>query len=250
MPTIVVILIGLLLSSGALAQLPAGNAICQMRPINGSVNVRQQPSQSAAVVAALADGQATAVIGQFEAPEGVWYQVANGWVASWVVKPASRVLDGYIVVKLQGSPYSGAFDVEVPASAYAGTVCPEVIYGTEGDDTIRAAQGNDVLIGYGGGDLLSGDAGDDVLFGGTGSDFLYGGEGVNTLYGMQGMDRLFSVTNTDWNVVDGFRPHGAATPEQVAVWFGADALTSAFVYTSSFGDLVVTPLYIFWGSAS
>lgn len=245
---LVVVVFILLLTLPAAAQ---QEAQCILRTRGAErANVRQQPDQGAAVVTRLEPGQVLEAFAKTENPQGAWYQVEAGWVAAWVVEPAGNALSGYLVIKMTGSPYSGAFDLEVPAGTYRGSVCPEIIHGTDANDTIHGNHGDDVLIGYGGNDMLFGDAGDDVLFGGSGSDALYGGGGLNYIYAMSGADRVFSLGSVDdYFMLDGFSPFRHVTREQVNTWFGANVIDTEFARTGVVGDFVITTQFVFLGES-
>lgn len=87
---------------------------------------------------------------------------------------------------------------------------PQVLNGSNADDTLIGAAsgltlngfaGDDTLEGFGGDDSLYGGEGNDLLVGGRGADLFYGGNGddllediggMNTLFGGSGNDRLHS----------------------------------------------------------
>lgn len=240
-------LLSLALIPSAAAQ--QNTATCSLKTLGQeSANVRQEPNQGAAVVARLEAGQTATAIGKVQTPEGAWYQVESGYVASWVVTTAGTALDGYVVIKLSGSPYAGAFDVEVPAGVTYGTICPDVIHGTNETDTIFGGDSDDVLIGYDGNDTLVGELGDDVLFGGNGRDALYGSGGLNVVYGMGGADRIFAFASVeDYVLLDGFQPHRLSSQQQVVEWFGADVLATQFAPTGIVGDIILTVHFAFLG---
>jgi Ca2+-binding RTX toxin-like protein len=243
---IILLLCFALIPSAAAQQ---NTAVCTLRTLGQeSANIRQEPSQGAAVVARLEAGQTATAIGKVQTPEGAWYQVETGYVASWVVTTAGSALDGYVVIKLAGSPYAGAFDIEAPADPFFGTICPDVIHGTNDADTIFGGEGDDVLIGYDGDDTLVGDLGDDVLFGGNGGDALYGSGGLNLVYGMAGADRVFAFASVeDYVLLDGFIAHRLSSEQQVTEWFGADVLATQFAPAGTVGDIIVTTRFVFVG---
>jgi hypothetical protein len=112
-------------------------------------------------------------------------------IADTIIATCSgKVVPGFQVVKLPGSPYTGPADVVATGDDYTGTDCPEIIYGNNKANKIDGAGGGDVIVGFGGDDTLNGGPGNDVLFGGTGSDHLSGGKGQDILYGMAGDDVL------------------------------------------------------------
>lgn len=107
---------------------------------------------------------------------------------------------GWTVVVLPGSPYTGPADLLDTDTTFKGTPCPELIYGTNGDDNIQGEGGLDILVGFGGNDTLYGGEGSDIIFGGdgddrillefspgsTGSDLAFGGAGNDIIMGIGG----------------------------------------------------------------
>nr|WP_239059802.1 calcium-binding protein [Ruegeria sp. PrR005] len=93
---------------------------------------------------------------------------------------------------------------------------PDVLYGTEGDDTIeldapavlRTGAGDDALRGSAGNDVLDGGPGHDTLFGGDGDDLLRLGRGISVADGGTGTDMahldLFEGTYQEWETPEGF----------------------------------------------
>ena len=81
-----------------------------------------------------------------------------------------------------------------------GNALPNVITGTDGDDTLYGEDGNDTLNGGLGLDALHGGAGDDVLNAGDGSQgvFAYGDDGNDTLRGNAGDDNLIGGAGDDY----------------------------------------------------
>lgn len=74
---------------------------------------------------------------------------------------------------------------------------PNIITGTEEQETLWATTGADVVYGLGGDDQLLGDGGDDILFGGGGNDMLSGGQGDDILVGGAGDDLLYGDDGSD-----------------------------------------------------
>ncbi|RYD24414.1 MAG: hypothetical protein EOP89_11430, partial [Lysobacteraceae bacterium] len=70
-----------------------------------------------------------------------------------------------------------------------GDVNPEMVSGTNANETIIGGAGDDVFSMAGGNDQLFGRAGMDQLFGGDGDDLLDGGLGTDILNGGMGNDR-------------------------------------------------------------
>jgi Animal haem peroxidase/RTX calcium-binding nonapeptide repeat (4 copies) len=81
-----------------------------------------------------------------------------------------------------------------------GNALPNIITGTDGDDTLYGEGGNDTLNGGLGLDALHGGAGDDVLNAGEGSRgvFAYGDDGNDTLRGNTGDDNLIGGAGNDY----------------------------------------------------
>jgi len=71
-----------------------------------------------------------------------------------------------------------------------GTVHPDTLNGTAGEDRIKGNNGNDILNGGEGADDLFGENGDDILNGGNSIDNLFGGNGNDILDGGNGDDWL------------------------------------------------------------
>lgn len=78
------------------------------------------------------------------------------------------------------------------------SAAPNVLSGTEGNDTaLVGTAGSDVLLGLGGDDVLDGAAGDDRLEGGAGHDTLIGGMGNDILLGGADNDTLIGGVGDD-----------------------------------------------------
>ena len=78
-----------------------------------------------------------------------------------------------------------------------GTDGPDILNGTNRDDTIEGGLDGDEINGKNGDDSLYGDEGDDILSGGNGQDALYGGTENDTLNGGTGKDSLFGDDGDD-----------------------------------------------------
>lgn len=65
---------------------------------------------------------------------------------------------------------------------------PNILAGTNLNETINAGGGNDVVNAGAGNDRVNGAAGNDALFGGAGNDILNGGPGIDRLSGGAGID--------------------------------------------------------------
>lgn len=87
-----------------------------------------------------------------------------------------------------------------------GTINPDSINGTIGDDIIygwatgnnaSSLSGKDKLNGNAGNDTLYGGTDNDELSGGLGSDILYGGVGNDTVNGNEGNDKLYGEVGDD-----------------------------------------------------
>jgi hypothetical protein len=108
--------------------------------------------------------------------------------------------------RLDLDPHEHSLDLSAhPATAdkvlvVVGNALPNVITGTDGDDTLYGEDGNDTLNGGLGLDALHGGAGDDVLNAGGGSQgvFAYGDDGNDTLRGNAGDDNLIGGAGDDY----------------------------------------------------
>lgn len=78
-----------------------------------------------------------------------------------------------------------------------GTDGPDVIVGSNKDDTIQGLGGDDIICGGNGEDELVGGGGNDRLLGGNGRDRLLGGQGDDRLFGDNGRDELSGETGDD-----------------------------------------------------
>lgn len=85
----------------------------------------------------------------------------------------------------------------VEGITYCGTVHPDVIYDTAGNDDICGNNGDDILYSTLGNDILSGENGKDILYAGSGNDTLDGGNGNDTLYAGSGRDLLIGGNGKD-----------------------------------------------------
>lgn len=65
---------------------------------------------------------------------------------------------------------------------------PNVVYGTESDDSLVGNGSNETMYGLGGNDFLFSAGGKDDLYGGDGDDVLFGGDRADELYGGAGAD--------------------------------------------------------------
>jgi|GEM_PF-6602918 len=105
------------------------------------------------------------------------------------------------IVKFTGSPYAGAFDIEVAGPNYDGGAGCQIIHGNDVANTIRGQGGADEVYGYGGTDSLQGNAANDKIDGGEGNDTLNGGAGTDTITGGPGNDNVQGSPGND--VVNG-----------------------------------------------
>lgn len=98
-----------------------------------------------------------------------------------------------------------------------GTDGDDTLAGTSGKDTIKGLKGDDMLFGNGGKDKLLGGAGEDTLLGGNGGDVLKGGSGNDGLAGEKGDDTLIGGGGDDFFVGgrgDDTIKGGASTPRK------------------------------------
>ena len=82
-----------------------------------------------------------------------------------------------------------------------GTQGDDTIEGTEGDDRIKGFSGDDVIFALGGNDTVFGDIFSDNLDGGDGDDDVLGGLGNDTLNGGNGDDMLVGKEGNDFFVL-------------------------------------------------
>lgn len=85
----------------------------------------------------------------------------------------------------------------IPGLEAVGTDIPEVIYGSESNDTVSAENGNDIIHGLLGGDILRAGAGDDKVDGGEDDDEIFGDDGTDQLTGDAGNDTLWGSPGND-----------------------------------------------------
>ncbi len=78
-----------------------------------------------------------------------------------------------------------------------GTSAIDGMLGLEGDDTLNGLDSNDILDGGDGEDTLSGDDGNDQLYGGEDDDLLFGGAGNDSYFGDEGDDLLLGSAGAD-----------------------------------------------------
>ena len=103
-----------------------------------------------------------------------------------------------LIIVLNGSSYSGTYDVLVSSDDYDGSdaTCGLTIHGNSNDNTIVGGSGDDEIYGYEGNDTISGEGGNDTIYGGDEScsgrrcneghtlgDTINGGAGNDTIYG-------------------------------------------------------------------
>lgn len=77
-----------------------------------------------------------------------------------------------------------------PTVTGGATPGPDLLRGTEADNTVDGLAGNDTIHGLGGNDLLTGGDGDDAIYGGTGNDVERAGNGNDTVNGGDGNDSI------------------------------------------------------------
>ena len=123
---------------------------------------------------------------------GEWGQPYTGWTAEQTVlfqhiaweaaarAPGARLASGTVLPQL-----------------LLGTAGNDALTGGTGDDRLYGANGNDVLTGGKGHDLMAGERGNDQLTGAAGNDFLLGGQGHDLLFGNGGNDRLSGEAGND-----------------------------------------------------
>lgn len=78
-----------------------------------------------------------------------------------------------------------------------GTLHPDVIVGSEGNDRITGRDSDDTICGLGGNDYLSGGGGHDAIDGGKGKDDVRGGDGNDAMTGGDGVDKVLGFAGND-----------------------------------------------------
>jgi hypothetical protein len=99
---------------------------------------------------------------------------------------------------------------------------PNVILGTEGDDTIVGTEGDDIMCAGGGNDTISGNGGNDIIFGGEGNDTLNGGAGNDELRGDEGDDLILGGVGDDFIWLDDGTDQGFGDSGNDDIWGGAE----------------------------
>ena len=82
------------------------------------------------------------------------------------------------------------------------TICDDLIYGSDGNDSLFADEGNDVVYGGKSDDSVSGGPGDDILYGEEGNDSVNGDEGNDQIYAGEGDDILNGGNGNDTYIFD------------------------------------------------
>lgn len=96
-----------------------------------------------------------------------------------------------------------------------GSVLPQLVIGTNSNETLQGGNGHDRVYGNRGNDTINGGNGDDIVAGERGHDQLYGGDGNDLLLGGLNNDFLFGGNGSD-------RLHGEAGNDQMTGGAGAD----------------------------
>jgi Ca2+-binding RTX toxin-like protein len=146
------------------------------------VNSHKAGSQTAPVLAALADGSIAAV----------WVSGDNVFPSPYIGLRA-KVLDFVTVTETIGTGN---------ADSLTGTAGPDDISGLGGDDTISGGAGDDVILGGDGVDNITGGDGDDRIDGGIGDDRIDGGKGDDLIFGGEGNDTLVYFGTPDTQGID------------------------------------------------
>ena len=110
------------------------------------------------------------------------------------------------------------------------TVDPDIIIGTEGNETLTGTTGTDTIIALGGNDTVTGAAGADVLSGNAGSDYITGDGGDDIVVGGQGDDIVIGGAGNDLMV------NGNKGSDQVFGGDGNDTVNGGRENDSLFGE--------------
>ena len=79
-------------------------------------------------------------------------------------------------------------DADLVAMAQAGTAGPDIIVGSDSEDTLTGLGGDDRIFAENGNDIIDGGDGDDYIFADYGDDDITGGAGDDELQGSYGED--------------------------------------------------------------
>ncbi|MFN3210920.1 MAG: calcium-binding protein [Roseovarius sp.] len=131
-------------------------------------------------------------------------------------------------VTIQG----GTFPVPEP------TPGPDILNGTDGDDSIDLLAGNDVYSGGDGDDFVFGNDGEDSISGDNGNDTLMGGADNDTLRGGAGDDVLDGGGGGD--VLDGGDGYDIASYASATRSVRVDLQNPAISYNDGFGDTFIS----------
>lgn len=85
-------------------------------------------------------------------------------------------------VSFQDSQFTNNTPDDLANVSFDGNV-PDIVYGSNSNDTILGREQNSYLVGLNGSDVLEGNDGNDYLDGGNNDDTLFGGSGNDTLIG-------------------------------------------------------------------
>ncbi|WP_050532839.1 M10 family metallopeptidase C-terminal domain-containing protein, partial [Pseudaestuariivita atlantica] len=141
----------------------------------GSENVTDD--QREPVLVALNDGNSFLV---FEDDTNVLFSSQNAIRAATIqggMFPVPMPTPGPDI--LQGSDGNDTIDLLAGDDVYSGGDGDDFVFGNDGADSLSGDAGNDTLSGGDGVDTLRGGAGDDILDGGAGGDVIDGGDGYD-----------------------------------------------------------------------
>ncbi len=97
---------------------------------------------------------------------------------------------------LQNSQFNNNAPNDLIDTSFNGNI-PDIVYGSNSNNTITGTDQNSYLVGLNGNDILEGKGGNNYLDGGDGDDTLLGGAGNDTLVGGNGRNHLVGGDGDD-----------------------------------------------------
>ena len=133
------------------------------------------------------------------AATGTDYGAAGNSLTLYFVPDADY--NGVVTFDYAATDDDGAVDATPATATITVTAEPELINGTNADDSLVGGADDEIITALGGDDTVEGNGGDDSLDGAAGGDSLDGGAGADTLDGGSGADTLIGGAGAD--VLDG-----------------------------------------------